>query len=203
MNPSSVPRTLVVATRNPGKLKEIQALLSDLPVRCVSVTDCPGVEDVVEDGETLEANALKKARAVSQATGLPTLADDSGLEVFALDGRPGVYSARYAGENVTYADNNKKLLRELTGVLPEKRKASFRCIICFIDGDSVHSTEGSCPGSILLEMRGSGGFGYDPLFMPDGFDKTFAELSIEEKNVISHRAKALKQMKEFLTRYFN
>jgi len=190
--------TIVLATRNPGKTQEIIALLADLPVRLLPLSEFPDVEDVVEDGSTIEENALKKARAVHEATGLPALADDTGLEVLHLDLRPGVRSARYAGEEVSYAENNRKLLRELDGVPMSRRGARFRCVAVFTDGVRETAAEGICHGHIADAPRGSGGFGYDPLFVPDGYDKTFAELSLAVKNTMSHRAKAFQRMRLLL-----
>ena len=179
---------IVVATRNRHKLDEIRAILGvpDL----LSAFDFPNVPDVVEDGATFEANAIKKAVALARATGLRALADDSGLEVDALGGAPGVYSARYAGEPANHARNNEKLLHAMAG--RTDRTARFRCVLALAGPDgSVHVVDGRCEGRIIDELRGTEGFGYDPLFVPDGFDKTFAELSSEEKNRISHRGRAL------------
>ena len=189
---------LVLATRNKGKLAEISALLRDLPVAVLSVFDFPEVPEVDENGATLEENALKKARTIFNATHLPALADDSGLEVFALGMKPGVLSARYAGEHVTYDDNNRKLLEELQGVPANERRAQFRCVAAFVAKDLEKTAEGTCTGIIIDAPRGSGGFGFDPLFVPDGYDKTFAELPLEVKNSFSHRAKAFQQMKKLL-----
>ena len=194
-------KKLILATRNKGKLKEISALLSDLPIEVVSVLDFPDIPEVVEDSATLEENALKKARAVFNVTHLPSLADDSGLEVFALDMKPGVHSARYAGERVTYEDNNRKLLEELKNVPQEQRQARFRCVAAFVADGIEKTTKGICNGRIIDVPRGTGGFGYDPLFVPDGYDKNFAELSLEVKNRISHRAKAFEEMKRFLKEF--
>ncbi len=191
---------LLLATRNKGKIAEIQALLSGAPYNIVSVLDFPEIPEVIEDGATLEANALLKARQVFTQTRIPTIADDSGLEVYALDNAPGVYSARYAGENVSYEDNNRKLLKELNNVPQEKRGARFRCVIAFVSEGEEHTFEGVCEGTILEELRGANGFGYDPLFVPNGFNLTFAELSLDIKNKISHRAKALHLLKNKLFR---
>ncbi|MBI3194608.1 MAG: XTP/dITP diphosphatase [Ignavibacteriae bacterium] len=190
---------LILATRNKGKLKEIQALLSGLPYEIHSVLDYPNIPEVVEDGETLEVNALKKAREVFLASNIPTIADDSGLEVYSLNMMPGVISARYAGENVTYAENNQKLLKELENVPAKKRQARFRCVIALVTSTEEILFEGFCKGKIIEELRGSNGFGYDPLFIPDGFTATFAELSLEIKNIISHRALAMNQLKSYLS----
>ena len=183
---------LVIATRNAHKLEEIQAIFDFKGLEVLSAFDFPEIPDVVEDGETLEANAIKKAVEIATATGCWTLADDSGLEVEALDGAPGVYSARYAGEACSYPANNEKLLRELADA--EDRSAQFRTVIALSDPEgTVRTVEGVCPGMIIEELRGSNGFGYDPLFLPDGYNETFAELSSNVKNSISHRARALKE----------
>ncbi|MGA2622384.1 MAG: RdgB/HAM1 family non-canonical purine NTP pyrophosphatase [Bacteroidota bacterium] len=192
---------IVLATRNKGKLKEISTIMSGLPVEMLSAFDFPYLPEVDEDGETLKENALKKARALHSATHLPALADDSGLEVLALDMRPGVLSARYAGENVSYEENNEKLLLELGNVPPSRRSAQFRCVAAFVGKGVEKTTTGICPGRIIDGPRGEGGFGYDPLFVPDGYDKTFAELPLRVKNTISHRAKAFGMMKKFLAGY--
>jgi len=183
---------LVIATRNAHKLEEIRAIFDFQNLDVLSAFDFPDIPDVIEDGNTLEANAIKKAVEISKATNCWALADDSGLEVAALGGAPGIYSARYAGEQCSYADNNEKLLRELA----EKpdRSAQFRTVIALSDpGGSVQTVEGSCPGVIVWELRGTNGFGYDPLFVPDGYSETFAELSSDVKNRISHRARALQK----------
>ena len=183
---------LVIATRNKHKLQELRALLAGWPVELRSALDFPGVPEVAEDGDTFEANAIKKAAALAQAAGLWTLADDSGLEVDALGGEPGVRSARYAGEPSDDAANNRKLLAELDGV--SNRRARFRCVVALASPSGAAQTaEGRCEGHLLLSPRGGGGFGYDPLFVPDGYDLTFAELDPAIKNRISHRARALTQ----------
>ena len=192
---------LIIASRNRGKIMEIRALLSDLPLAIRSLHDFTGMPGVEEDGATLEENALKKAREIFRAANVPCLADDTGLEVFSLDLRPGVFSARYAGEEATYEDNNRKLLGELLGTAGSLRDARFRCVAAFVDGRTEKLAEGICNGRIGEEIRGMGGFGYDPLFIPEGYSETFAELSLEVKNAISHRAKAFREMKTFLARY--
>jgi XTP/dITP diphosphohydrolase len=184
---------LLISTRNRHKLEEIRQIFSLPALELVAADDLPGLpEDVVEDADTFEGNALKKARELCVASGLWTLADDSGLEVAALGNAPGVFSARYAGEPCSYPANNAKLLRELAGT--EDRRARFRCAIalCAPDGRSW-TVDGSCAGRILLEARGASGFGYDPLFVPDGYDRTFAELDAAVKNSISHRGCALRR----------
>lgn len=181
---------LVIATRNRHKLEEIHAIFDFQGLEVCSAFDFPHIPDVVEDGDTLEANAIKKAAEICRATGLPSLADDSGLEVEALQGAPGVYSARWSGEGCTYHDNNLKLLRELAD--KNSRRAQFRTVIALaMPGEEPLTVEGSVQGTIIEELRGEQGFGYDPLFMPDGFNQTFAELPAGVKNKISHRARAL------------
>ena len=192
-------RTVVVATANRGKIRELKSLLAALPLQLVSMGDVSSRPiEIVEDADTFEGNAMKKARIVADATALPTLADDSGLEVDALDGRPGVRSARYAGERATDAENNRKLLRELEAVAPkgQRRTARFRCAVVFIDPSEPESpcvAQGTCEGAIATAPRGAGGFGYDPIFLIDetGDGRTMAELPESQKNVISHRAHAV------------
>ena len=181
---------LVLATRNAHKLEEIQAIFDFQGLEVLSAFDFPDIPDVVEDKNTLEGNAEKKAVEIAKATGCWAMADDSGLEVAALDGAPGVYSARYAGDQCSYSDNNEKLLKELSD--KDDRSAQFRTVLALSDPEgSVQILEGSCPGQIIEDMRGTNGFGYDPLFIPDGYAETFAELDASIKNKISHRARAL------------
>ena len=183
---------LVIATRNAHKLEEIHDIFDFQNLEVLSAFDFPHVPDVIEDGETLEANAVKKAVEIARATGCWALADDSGLEVDALGGAPGVYSARYAGEHCSYADNNIKLLREMAG--KADRTARFRTVIALSDPEgNAKTVSGECPGVIIGELRGTNGFGYDPLFVPDGYSETFAELDSGVKNRISHRANALQK----------
>ena len=182
---------LVIATRNAHKLEEIRKIFDFKGLEVLSAFDFPEIPDVVEDGETLEANAAKKAVEIARATGCWSMADDSGLEVDALGGAPGVYSARFAGEHCSYADNNEKLLLELGD--RKSRSARFRTVVALSDPDGNFQTlSGECLGMIIQEQRGGNGFGYDPLFVPDGFSETFAELSPEIKNTISHRARAFR-----------
>ena len=182
-------RTLVVGTKNRDKFAEIEAILLGLPVRVLPLPE--DVPEAVEDKETLEENADLKARAYARATGMPVLADDTGLYVDALGGRPGVRTARYAGPAATYAQNRKKLLEELRGVPAELRTARFRCVISLArpSGEVVTRAEGALEGVILEKEHGLGGFGYDPVFAVGG--RTLAELPTAEKNSISHRARAL------------
>lgn len=186
---------LLIATRNPHKLDEILAIVNAPGLRLLSMRDYPDLPEVEEDGATLEANACKKAATLARVTGHWALADDTGLEVEALDGAPGVYSARYAGENVDYAANNTKLLAALLGVA--NRRACFRSVIALSNPAGVCRTvEGRCQGHIVARPRGGNGFGYDPVFEPDGLSRTFAELSSVEKNQRSHRAQALQRAAE-------
>jgi len=186
-------RVLVLATRNPHKVRELSDLLSEIGIAVLSSRDFPDLPDVEEDGRTLEENAIKKAVSVADATGLPSLADDTGLEVEALDGAPGVVSARYAGPDATYEDNNRKLLSALAGVPLARRRASFRCVVALaVPGEPIRTVEGRTEGVVLEEPRGQGGFGYDPVFLPDGRARTYAEMSASEKNTASHRGKAVR-----------
>jgi XTP/dITP diphosphohydrolase len=184
---------IVLATRNRHKVREISELLSGVGVLVRSFRDFPDLPEVVEDGDTLEANAVKKAATIAAVTGLPALADDTGLEVQALDGAPGVVSARYAGPDATYDDNNRKLLAALAGVPAAVRRARFRCVVALaVPGEPVRSVEGRTDGVILETPRGDGGFGYDPVFLPDGHERTYAEMDAAEKNAVSHRGKAVR-----------
>ncbi len=187
----------VIATRNKGKIKELKELLSDFGLDILPLDHFPQVGEIVEDGDTFFENAMKKAKTVSEKTGLMAIADDSGLEVDALKGAPGVYSARYAGEGATDEQNYLKLLDEMKDVPEEKRGAQFRCVMVAYrpDGRWV-SAEGVCRGRITYSPRGEKGFGYDPVFVPEGDTRTMAELTREEKNKISHRGKALGILKE-------
>jgi XTP/dITP diphosphohydrolase len=192
-------KKLVVATRNRGKIKEIQALLEGVVESVICSADIAGFSDTIEDGVIFEENALKKAREASAYTGLPALADDSGLVVDALSGRPGVYSARFAGEGAGDEANNELLLKELKDVEPDRRQAAFVCILAFVTPEGVECTfNGRVGGRILSTSRGCGGFGYDPLFLVDGFDRTMAELDLAEKNNISHRGQAFSQFRDYL-----
>lgn len=186
---------IVLATRNPGKVAEMQALLDGMGIEFVPASQFPDIPEVEEDLPTLEGNAQKKALVLQEYTGLPAVADDTGLEVDALGGRPGVHSARYAGPTSDDAANRARLRQELVG--KENRAARFRTVIAFADGGDVHLFEGTCDGRIIDEERGVGGFGYDALFIPEGQDRTFAEMSKEEKNKISHRGRALRRFAEY------
>ena len=191
--------TLVLATRNKHKVEEISAMLAGLSITVKDLSQFPSSPDVVEDGETLEENALKKARAAFEHTNLPVIADDTGLEVYYLLGEPGVYSARYAGETATYEDNNRLLLRKLNQVPERRRQARFRAVIALVGPGFSKTVEGICEGKILFDNKGNNGFGYDPIFQPIGHTKTFAEMSADEKNSLSHRSRAIEKLKELLT----
>lgn len=190
---------LVVATRNRGKILEINALLSGLVDLVSSAADYPNFPETVEDGATFAENALKKAREAASFTGLPSLADDSGLVVDALNGRPGVFSARYAGEGADDAANNAQLLDECQKIPDDRRQAAFVCVLAFVTPEGVEQLfTGRVAGRILSVARGEGGFGYDPLFLVDGFGRSMAELELADKNVVSHRARAFIKFREYL-----
>jgi len=192
-------REVVLATRNRHKAEELVALLGDLGIMIHTLDEFPDAPDVVEDGDTCEANAVKKARVIAEFTGLLAVADDTGLEVDALGGRPGVYAARYAGENATYEDNCQKLLRELTGVPREQRTARFLTVAAIaLPSDGIRVAQGTLDGVIAEEAAGTLGFGYDPVFLIPELGRTLAQLSTDQKNTISHRAKAFIQVKDLL-----
>ena len=195
---------LVVATKNQGKLREIRGLLADADLTITSLADYPDAPEIVEDGDSFQANALIKARIIADYTGKLTMGEDSGLEVEALDYRPGVYSARYAGEHCDDEDNNRKLIEELEGVPADKRGARYRCCIAVVrDGQLIAEVGGECEGRIATEARGSNGFGYDPYFVIPQYGKTFGELDPAIKAQISHRAKALELLRDCLVEYTN
>ena len=195
-------QTLVLATHNPDKQAEMNAVLSNLGLDVIGLDQYPEIDDIPENGTTLLENALIKARAVHLKTGFPALADDTGLEVDALHGAPGVYSARFAGENATYQDNVKKLLSVMAGVSRQNRTARFRTVVALIDSDTELWTEGIIEGLITRDQRGVGGFGYDPIFEAADTGKTFSEMSTSQKNEISHRARALQKMRKKLITVF-
>lgn len=197
-------KRIVLASKNDGKLKEFEEFFSDLNINIVSIKNFDDVPEVVEDGNSFEENAIKKATAVYNFIKEPVIADDSGLEVDFLGGKPGIYSARFAGEMATDEENNNKLLKLLKGVNLKQRTARFVSVIALVwDDGKVYTTKGSCEGYIGYETRGSGGFGYDPLFVVPEYNKTFAELPLALKNRISHRARALKKMKETIKNLIN
>ena len=187
-------RRLNLATRNPDKVKEIRVILGNPQLEFMSLIDFPEMPEIIEDGHTLEENALKKAREAFQWTQIPSLADDTGLEVDYLNGAPGVRSSRFSGEHATYRENCEKLLNVMQGVPQAKRAAQFRCVVAYADSNEEFTLEGICEGMILDTYRGEGGFGYDPLFYLPEIGKTFAEMNTEEKNRISHRGIAFRKM---------
>lgn len=188
---------IIAATKNKHKLEEYKKMLAEQDAEILSLLDFPDCPDTIEDGKTFEENAAKKAIEASLFTKLPAFADDSGLEVEALNGAPGIYSARYAGENATNEQRISKLLTELKDVT--NRKAKFVCVIAIAnEGETIASFRGEVTGKIIDAPRGANGFGYDPVFIPDGYDKTFGELSAEIKNKISHRARATRKALDFI-----
>jgi XTP/dITP diphosphohydrolase len=192
-------KEIVIASKNIGKIREIEQSLKNMPFLIRSMSEFPGLGKVEEDGKTFEENALTKARSVAGALGKCTLADDSGLEVLALDRRPGIHSARFAGPHATDDENNQLLIEELEGLPREQRKAHFVCVIAVVTEDGRELlVRGECDGEILTELRGHGGFGYDPLFFVPSIGKTFAELVPDEKARISHRGRSLQQLQKKL-----
>jgi XTP/dITP diphosphohydrolase len=193
---------IVLATRNKKKIEEIRKIMGEVisgeGINILTPDDFPLCAEVEEDGNTFEANAVKKALHISECTGMISIADDSGLEVDALNGAPGVYSARYAGESADDQSNCMKLLREMKGVPPDGRRARFVCCIAIAAKGKVRTFSCSVEGTIGTELRGEKGFGYDPLFCPSGYDRTFAEMDEDEKNALSHRGKALKGLQEYI-----
>lgn len=193
-------RILVVSTDNKHKIAEIQDIMKDMPITVLSKQEAGLAHiEVIEDGDTLEENAIKKALGIAKNSEAIVIADDTGLFVDKLNGEPGVYSSRYSGDNATYSDNNKKLLEKLADVPLEERTARFKTVIAIILEDkSIKTVSGECSGKIGFELKGENGFGYDPLFIVDEYDKTFAELGDKVKNKISHRARALMNLKKEL-----
>jgi len=190
---------LVLATRNIHKAKEIRAYLDDLGYHILTLEDFPSIPETAEDGKTYQENAMKKAVAVSRSTGKMALADDTGLEVDYLQGQPGLFSARFAGEGVSYADNRKKLLSLMKDIPPSRRTARFRCVMVLaMPSGETRTVEGVVEGSITLEEQGEDGFGYDPVFYLPELGKTMAQLTMAEKNRVSHRGIALEQIREIL-----
>ncbi len=195
-------KELLVATKNKGKVREIADILTPLDFKVTSLLDHGRLPEIIEDGTTFRANAAKKAVIIARHTGVLVMGEDSGLEVDALGGRPGVYSARYSGDNATDESNNDLLLKELTDVPYEKRTARYRSAMALADKDMlVDVVEGSCEGIIATERRGTNGFGYDPLFIIPSHQKTFGELDLSVKQTMSHRANALKKFLKLLENY--
>lgn len=194
-------KQLIVATGNAHKVEEFESLLEGCGYEVASAKVCGGMPDVVEDGDSFAANAAIKARALKAIApaGAWVVSDDSGLEVDALDGAPGIYSARYSGESATDGQNLEKLLRELKGVPATERTARFRCVLCLIDPEGVeHCFDGACEGEIAESATGDHGFGYDPAFVPNGYEQSFGELGESVKSQLSHRALAVQEMRSFL-----
>ncbi len=193
---------VVIATRNANKLREIQEILAPLGLKVLSLRDFPEIPEILEDGLTFEENAVKKAAAVTYQTARVAIADDSGLVVDALQGRPGVFSSRYAGQNATDADRYYKLLKQMAGVPEGQRQAAFICAVAVASPKGKEGVvKGECRGEIALAPKGSQGFGYDPVFFIPGLGKTMAELEPEVKNRISHRARALEKLKKVLPKF--
>ena len=193
-------KKLLLATGNQGKLNELRGMLRGIPIDLLSLRDFEGVADVAETGTTFEANAGLKARGFALQTGVLSLADDSGLEVEALGNSPGVYSARFGGEDTDYEFKIEKLLAMLDSTGDKTRRARFVCAMSLADGDGnlIHTARGICPGTISNSARGDNGFGYDPIFIPDGFEQTFGELDDDVKSAISHRARATRLIIRYL-----
>lgn len=190
-----------IATGNPDKLREFRQMLEErysAGIRLYSLEDYPELPEPVEDGDTLEANALIKARALFEHSGKPSIADDTGLMVDALNGEPGVYSARWAGPDCSYRDNVEKMIRLIRPVPADRRQACFETVIAFVGPDGEHTVKGRCDGIILEEARGAGGFGYDPVFYLPELDRSFAELSSAEKSRVSHRGRAMHAFMDWL-----
>ena len=190
-------KKVIFASNNRNKVREVKHILNDLDIYLISLADMPEEIEIVEDGKTFEENALIKAKIVSDKFNIPAIADDSGLMVEQLNGEPGIYSARFAGENATDEENNNKLLNKLKE-LPEPHKAKFVCAAVYYDGQVSFTARGEFQGKIIHHARGSNGFGYDPLFLPDGYSITLAEMDAAQKNKISHRYNAFKELKKIL-----
>ena len=197
-----VNEAIVIATHNKDKFKELENILKSSGILIKSLIDFPEIGEIPETGETLEENALIKARTVYQLTGITTISDDTGLEVEALNGEPGIYSARWAGIDCSYEDNINKMIKKIKFINPNNRMAKFKTIMALVDKNREHITQGVIKGVILEETKGFGGFGYDPVFYIPAKGKTFAEMSDLEKGKISHRGLALKKMIEYLKNYY-
>lgn len=194
-------KEIVIATKNKGKIAEIKLALKNLPIKVYGLDEFDNVPDAIEDGRSFTENAMIKAKFYADYLNKACLADDSGLEVYNLNGEPGIFSARYAGDNATDSDNNQHLLKRLETLKITDTTCCFRCVLAFVDNETSITTEGICEGVILAEGRGDGGFGYDPLFFLPQYKKTMAELTPLEKNKISHRGIAIDKMTDKLTEY--
>jgi len=195
---SPMKMKIVLATNNRHKCAEMAEILVKMPITLLSLDEFPEIGEIIEDGKTLEENALIKAHTIHKLTNLPAIADDTGLEVDVLNGKPGIYSARYAGENCSYADNVNKLLHEMTNIPQKKRSALFRTAIVYVDDNMELATEGVVKGIITDVTKGVDGFGYDPVFYVPNMKRTYAEMSMNEKNQLSHRGKAVRNMQKLL-----
>ncbi len=189
---------IILATKNEAKIREINRIFSDLDVEFIGMDNYPGIPKVIEDGKTYHENALKKAKAVYQDTKMPVVSEDSGLEVDALNSDPGIFSARFSGSNASDEENITKLMHLIKNIPEEKRTAQFISVFCLIHNQKVRYFAGEVKGKIITESRGNSGFGYDPVFIPEGYNKTYAELGEDIKNRISHRANAMKKLKKYL-----
>ena len=194
---------IVLATHNKDKFKELHYGLKSLGVELKSLFDFPQIGEIIEDGNTLQENALIKARTVFELSSLPAISDDTGLEVDALNGAPGIYTARYAGENCSYLDNVNKMLVEMKEIPDKNRSATFKTVMAYVDSSVELTCEGIVQGTITRRIKGVGGFGYDSIFYSNEKNKTFAEMSIQEKNLVSHRSKAIIALRAKLATYFN
>lgn len=194
-----IPSEIIIATTNKGKLREIEKIFEGSGIKLKTLTDIGWEKEIIEDGSTFTENALKKAREVYETVKSPVIAEDSGLVVDKLNGEPGIFSARYAGEKAGDEANNQKLLEKIRQI-EDPVKAAFVCSAVYFDGEAEYFAEGRINGRLVREPRGKNGFGYDPLFLPDGYDKTTAELSLEVKNSISHRGQAIKQLRKKILR---
>ena len=195
-------KRIVIATHNKDKYNEMKIILESIGLSIKSLSDFPEIGEIPETGNTLKENALIKAKTVFQLTGLPALSDDTGLQVDAFNGEPGVYSARWAGDNCSYSDNVNKMIDKIKSINPENRTAQFRTVMAFVDEKREHIAEGIIKGRIIEEAKGVGGFGYDPVFYIPSKGKTFAEMSVLEKGKISHRGLALKNMLKHLKTFY-
>lgn len=194
---------ILIATNNKHKIIEIKEIINNDEIELVTLSDLNINIDVEEDKDTLEGNALKKAEEMYRLAKIPTIADDTGLFVNSLNGEPGVFSSRYAGENATYDDNCVKLLNTMKDIPDENRSAYFKTVVCIYESENKYRFfEGICSGTITKKKHGEKGFGYDPIFIPDGFDKTYAEMSEKEKNSISHRGRAFVKAANYISEYF-
>ena len=194
---------IILATHNLDKCKELQESFSDTNIKVYTLKNFPEIDEIIEDGNTLQENALIKARTVFELTGLPAISDDTGLEVDALNGAPGIYTARYAGENCSYLDNVNKMLVEMKEIPDKNRSATFKTVMAYVDSSVELTCEGIVQGTITRRIKGVGGFGYDSIFYSNEKKKTFAEMTIEEKNLVSHRSKAISNLKAELATYLN